>query len=242
MAAELRARRSGAAHELRVGLAEKLLAAEDAAAWERLREAAGSAPGARLLAVVWDGRLAALAALEETPMPGLANLWRELRDAGVESLLVSGDEAARVQALGHPDARASMQPLEKLELVRSLRRQGRKVLFIGDGINDAAAMAESHAALAVESGVALAREVAHGVLRAGAVPRVAELLRIARAARRLGRTNLAYAAAYNLTGIPVAAAGLLHPVFSALVMTCSSLLVVWRAAAFLSPDLEEAVA
>jgi cation transport ATPase len=90
----------------------------------------------------------------------------------------------------------------------------------------------------VESGAALARDVAHGVLRTDAVARVAELVKIARAARRLARTNLAYAAAYNLTGIPVAAAGLLHPVFAALVMTCSSLMVVWRAAGFLSPDLE----
>lgn len=238
IAAELRARQSGDRHELRLGMAGRLLAAEDAEAWESLRETAAAAPGARLLAVLWDGGLAALAALEEAPMPGLADLWRELRQAGIESLLVSGDEPDRVRALGHPDARASMQSLEKLELVRSLRKQGRKVLFIGDGINDAAAMAESHAALAVESGASLAREVAHGVLRAEAVPRVAELVRIARAARRLGRTNLAYAAAYNLTGIPVAAAGLLHPVFAALVMTCSSLMVVWRAAAFLSADLE----
>lgn len=238
VAAELRGRQGGAMHELRVGLAGKLLAGEDAGAWEELRQAARPAPGARLLAVLLDGRLAALAALQETPMPGLADLWRELQEAGIETILVSGDEAARVQALGHPDARAGMRPLEKLGLVRSLRAQGRKVLFIGDGINDAAAMAESHAALAVESGTALAREVAHGVLRAGAVPRIAELVKIARAARRLGRTNLAYAAAYNLAGIPVAAAGLLHPVFAALVMTCSSLMVVWRAAAFLSADLE----
>lgn len=238
VAAEVRARQSGTAHELKLGLAEKLLGPEDAPVWEELREKAGAAPGARLLAVVADGRLAALAALEETPATGVAELWEALRGLGIDSLLVSGDEEERVKALGHPDARASMQPLEKLALVRELRAQGRRVLFIGDGINDAAAMAESHAALAVESGAALAREVAHGVLRAEAVPRVAELVKIARAARRLARTNLAYAAAYNLTGIPVAAAGLLHPVFAALVMTCSSLMVVWRAAGFLAPDLE----
>jgi hypothetical protein len=105
----------------------------------------------------------------------------------MESLLVSGDEAERVQVLGHPHARASMQPLEKLELVRSLRAQGRRVLFIGDKINDAAAMAESHAALAVESGADLARDTAHGVLRAEAVVRAPELIAIARAARRLAR-------------------------------------------------------
>jgi len=238
VSAEVRARRGGAVHELRLGLAEKMVAAQDADAWERLRRESGVAPGARLLAVIVDGRLAGLAALAETPAPGLAKLWRELREAGIESLLVSGDEAARVEALGHGQARASMQPLEKLELVRSLQQQGRKVLFIGDGINDAAAMAASHASLAVESGAALARDAANGVLRGDAVARVAELIAIARAARRLGRSNLAYAAAYNLTGIPVAAAGLLHPVFAALVMTCSSLMVVWRAAAFLSADLE----
>jgi Cu2+-exporting ATPase/Cu+-exporting ATPase len=238
VAAEVRLRRSGAVHELRLGLAEKLLAPQEEEAWRRLREEAGAAAGARLLAVVLDGRLAALASLAETPLAGLPELWRGIEAQGMESLLVSGDEAERVQALGHPHARASMQPLEKLELVRSLRAQGRRVLFIGDGINDAAAMAESHAALAVESGAALARDTAHGVLRAEAVVRAPELIAIARAARRLARTNLAWAAVYNLLGIPVAAAGLLHPVFAALVMTGSSLMVVWRAAAFLSPDLE----
>lgn len=238
VAATVRERRAGAAYELRLGLAEKLVAAQDEAVWARLRQECGAAAGARLLAVIVNGRLAGLAALEETPAPGIERLWRGLREAGIESLLVSGDEAARVEALGHPQARASMQPLEKLELVRSLRAQGRKALYIGDGINDAAAMAESHAALAVDSGAALARDAAHGVVRADAVARVAELVQIARAARKLGRSNLAYAAAYNLTGIPVAAAGLLHPVFAALVMTCSSLMVVWRAAAFLSADLE----
>jgi cation transport ATPase len=75
-------------------------------------------------------------------------------------------------------------------------------------------------------------------LQPDAVGRLPELLRIAREARRLARSNLAWAAAYNLTGIAVAAAGWLHPVFAALVMTCSSLMVVWRAAAFLAPDLE----
>ncbi len=193
---------------------------------------------ARLLAVSIDGRLAALAAIGESPVEELHALWQGLRELGVDSRVVSGDEPERVAVLGHPQFEARLAPLEKLALVRRLRAEGRKVLYVGDGINDAAAMAESHAALAVDTGAPLARECAHGAIRADAVPRLPELLRIARAARRLAKTNLAYAAAYNLAGITVAAAGWLHPVFAALVMTCSSLMVVWRAAAFLAPDLE----
>ncbi|MGQ9916731.1 MAG: HAD-IC family P-type ATPase [Bryobacteraceae bacterium] len=239
ISANLRDPRSGLARDLRIGLAEKLLPEQDAALWRSLLEQARPSPGARLLTVLLDHRLAALAALEERPLPGVQALWATLEKAGLDSILVSGDAEDRVRALGHPDARASMQPLEKLELVRALRAQGRHVLYVGDGINDAAAMAEAHVALAVESGAPLARDLAHGILRPDAVTRLPELIRIARQARRLARSNLVYAAAYNVTGIAAAAAGWLHPVLSALVMTCSSLMVVWRAAAFLSPDLEQ---
>lgn len=239
IAASLRDPRSGLARDLRIGLAEKTLRGQDAVVWESLLEQARPSPGARLLAVLLDHRLAALAALEEHPLPGVQALWAALEKAGLDSILVSGDAPDRVRALGHPEARASMQPLEKLELVRALRAQGRHVLYVGDGINDAAAMAEAHVALAVESGAPLVRDLAHGILRPDAVTRLPELIRIARQARRLARSNLVYAAAYNVIGIAVAAAGWLHPVLSALVMTCSSLMVVWRAAAFLSPDLEQ---
>jgi heavy metal translocating P-type ATPase len=238
IAAEAGDARTGRVYRLEAGLAAKLVAAGEEAEWRQLCEEARAGDSARLLAIRIDGRLAALAALEETLVADVAPLWESLEELGVESMVVSGDEAGRVQALGRRQAHASMQPLEKLELVRRLRAQGRKVLYIGDGINDAAAMAESHAALAVAGGAPLARETAHGLLQPDAVGRLPELLRIAREARRLARSNLAWAAAYNLTGIAVAAAGWLHPVFAALVMTCSSLMVVWRAAAFLAPDLE----
>lgn len=230
----------GARHtfDLRLGLAERILPPEDSASWRLLVETARPAPGARLLAVLLDHRLAALAALEEVPLPGLPALWQGLREDGLKSMVVSGDAEDRVRALGCPDARFSLDPLQKLDLVRSLQARGHKVLFVGDGINDAAAMAAAHAALAIESGASIALDTAHGILRPDAILRLPELLRIARAARQLARSNLLWAAAYNIAGISIAAAGLLHPVFAALVMTCSSLMVVWRAASFLTPDLE----
>jgi heavy metal translocating P-type ATPase len=225
--------------DLRLGLAEKLLPPHDAASWQLLLETARPAPGARLLAVLLDHRLAALAALEEVPLPGLPALWQGLREDGIQIMVVSGDAEDRVRALGCPDARFSLDPLQKLDLVQSLQARGHKVLFVGDGINDAAAMAAAHAALAIESGASIALDTARGILRPDAILRLPELLRIARAARQLARSNLLWAAAYNIAGISIAAAGLLHPVFAALVMTCSSLMVVWRAASFLTPDLEQ---
>lgn len=239
IAATIRMHASARTLDLRLGLAERFLAPADEERWETLEEAARPASGARLLAVLADHRLAALAALEEAPLAGVEALWDALREEGVQSVVVSGDAWERVRALGCPDARCSLEPLEKLALVESLRAQGRKVLYVGDGVNDAAAMSASHAALAVESGAPIAHDVAHGVLRADAVIRIPELLGIARAARRLARSNLAWAAAYNVAGISIAVAGLLHPVFAALLMTCSSLMVVWRAASFLTPDLEQ---
>jgi len=225
--------------DLRLGLAERILSPEDSASWRLLLETARPAPGARLLAVLLDHRLAALAALEEVPLPGLPALWQGLREDGIQSMVVSGDAEDRVRALGCPDARFSLDPLQKLDLVQSLQARGHKVLFVGDGINDAAAMAAAHAALAIESGASIALDTARGILRPDAILRLPELLRIARAARQLARSNLLWAAAYNIAGISIAAAGLLHPVFAALVMTCSSLMVVWRAASFLTPDLEQ---
>lgn len=229
---------TGQAFDLHLGLAESLLPPEDTISWQHLLEAARPAAGARLLAVLIDHRLAALAALEEVPLPGLPALWQGLREQGIHAMVVSGDSEDRVRALGCSDARFSLDPLQKLDLVRSLQAQGSNVLFVGDGINDAAAMAAAHAALAIESAAPIALDVAHGVLRPDAVLRLPELLRIARAARQLAHSNLLWAAAYNIAGISIAAAGLLHPVFAALVMTCSSLMVVWRAASFLTPDLE----
>ncbi|MCX7603525.1 MAG: heavy metal translocating P-type ATPase, partial [Bryobacteraceae bacterium] len=221
-----------------IGLPDGLVSSAEQQTWGRLVQTARPPAGARLLAVAVDGRVAALAAIGETPLAELQGLWKGLSDLGVECRVVSGDGPERVAALGHPQYHAPLTPLEKLALVRRLRAEGRKVLYVGDGINDAAAMAESHVSLAVEAGAPLARETAHGVIRAGAAAQLAELLRIARSARSLARTNLAYAAAYNIAGMAVAAAGWLHPVFAALLMTCSSLMVVWRAAAFLAPDLE----
>ncbi len=238
IAATVRASSMPSAFELHLGLAEKLLAAEDEREWQRLLEDARPSPGSRLLAVLLDRRLAALVALEEAPLEGVGALWEALRELGVDSMTVSGDAEERVRALGCPDARCGLDPLEKLELVRALQARERRVLYVGDGVNDSAAMSAAHAALAIESGAPIARDVAHGVLRREAVVRLPELLRIARGARRLARSNLAWAAAYNVAGISVAAAGMLHPVLAALLMTCSSLMVVWRAASFLTPDLE----
>lgn len=156
-----------------------------------------------------------------------------LGEVGVELHLLSGDTHARAARAGIAAVQGNLAPLEKLDRVKAWQRDRRKVLFVGDGINDAPAMGASAFAIAVDEGTALARAVAGGVWDGRDLRAIPAALEIARQTMRRVRTNFRWAIGYNTIGIGLAAAGFLHPVSAAVLMVVSSAQVTWRAMALL---------
>jgi len=201
-----------------------------ATAWDELRLRLHPGLRGQEVVVLLDGRVAAAALVAEQPRPG----WQALRDTlvplDVELVVMSGDPGAARAELGDVEVLAGLGPEAKLREVQRRQDSGRPVLFVGDGVNDAAAMAASFVSVALEDGAELARQVATLSWHGCCLQDLASGLAESRAAVRTIRSNLRFAAAYNVTGVSLAAVGLLHPIVAALLMTCSSLIVTWRAA------------
>ena len=111
----------------------------------------------------------------------------------------------------------------------ALQQQGRRVLMVGDGINDAPALALAQASASPESGTDLARTTADVVLRQGGLSGIVEAIRLARRAQALARQNIAFSLGYNILAVPLAIAGLVTPLIAAMVMATSSLAVTLNA-------------
>jgi P-type E1-E2 ATPase len=144
---------------------------------------------------------------------------------GVEAEVLTGDASTADGRLATTRVRAGLTPAEKHERVRALVAAGHDVVFVGDGVNDAAAMSAAQASIAMRSGADLARAAAMAVFAGEDLRFLPQAIRLARAARRSISTNLRFAAGYNLAGMALAAAGILHPVVAALLMVGSSALV-----------------
>ena len=198
------------------------------------------------------GRLAATVELAETWREGLDEALRALHALGVETEILTGDPHAAGSFAGAglsrdrgngedtnpgrglkpfqpPVIRAGMTPEGKLARVEELKTAGRCVAFVGDGVNDAAAMSAAQASIAMQAGAELARAAAMAVFAGDDLRFLPRAIRVARAARRSIHTNLLFAAAYNTAGMALAAAGVLHPVVAALLMVGSSAFVSVRA-------------
>ena len=181
---------------------------------------------AHRVAVSVNGELAAVAVVAERLRDSAADALAAFDRLGLPVEVLTGDTAARAAALGLPAAHGGLLPADKLARVEALTAAGRRPLMIGDGLNDAAALAAAHAGVALASGTDLAVAAAdatlyHGDLRV--LPWAVELCRTAARAVRLG---LAAAVAYNAVGVALAAAGLLHPVAAVLLMVLSSVTFV----------------
>lgn len=148
------------------------------------------------------------------------------RAMGLEVWMISGDkeETARriAQACGIERILFEVKPEEKAAQITRLKNEDRRVAMVGDGINDAPAMAEADLAIAMGTGTDIAIECADAVLPGGRIGRVPQTLRLAKAARRTVRQNLGWALFYNLICIPVAACGIVNPSIAAAAMTLSS--------------------
>jgi P-type Cu+ transporter len=199
-----------------------------------LGQAAGAAEQSGRTAVLagWDGRVRAAFVVADQIRPHAAEAVARLRRLGIRPLLVTGDNsrAAGWVAAGlgipAPDVLAAVTPEGKVAAVRELQAHGTAVALVGDGINDAAALAQADLGIAVGSGTDAAIGAADLTL-AGADPlSIAAAVELARATLSVIRANLAWASGYNLVAIPLAALGYLNPLFAGIAMSASSLIVV----------------
>ncbi len=171
-------------------------------------------PAATLLHVAVDGKYAGWLAAEDTLRPTAAGAISALHSLGLRLAMLTGDTHAAAdhiaRAAGIEEVHAGLLPQEKLSQIRALQSQGRSVAMVGDGVNDAAALAQADAGLAIGTGTDLAREAGDAILLRGDPAQIVAALSLARQTLRVMRQNLGWALGYNLLGIPIAA-GVLYP-------------------------------
>lgn len=179
----------------------------------------------------WDGDVRGCLAFGDHPRRHASELVADLKQRGVTPHLVSGDSRATTEAiasqLGVEDFLAEVLPDQKARLIQEYRkREGAVVAMVGDGINDAPALAESHLGIAMGSGTDIAMRAASVVLMDNDLEKIPEVFDLARKTMRIVRQNLFWAFFYNTAGITLAVLGILNPIFAAVAMLLSSLSVV----------------
>lgn len=186
-----------------------------------------------------NGSVLARFFLEDTLRPGAAEAVRELADAGLNTLILSGDRRSVVDGVarlvGIQRALAVLTPKAKVEECQRLAGDGRKVLMVGDGINDAPALAAAHVSMAPASASDIGRQASDLVFFNERLDAVPEAIRVARRSATLIRQNFALAIAYNVLAVPIAIAGLATPLIAAVAMSTSSIIVVSNALRLNSP-------
>ncbi len=208
------------------------LLAEDGIALDALagRAASLTAAGDTVIAIAVDGRAVAVVGAADGPRAGAASVITALSRQGLSTLVLSGDHATAAdraaRALGITESRGGLTPADKLAALVTWRTEGRRVAFVGDGINDAPALAAAGAGIALQTGTELAADAASFVLLGGRLEPLAILVPWARAVRRIIRQNYVWAFGFNLVALPAAALGLLQPGLAAALMATSSLAVI----------------
>jgi len=190
------------------------------------------ATGASAVVVAWDGAARGVVVLRDPVKATSATAVRELRDLGLRPVLLTGDGegAARVAArevgIAAEDVIARVLPQDKAAVVSRLRSEGRVVAMVGDGVNDAAALATADLGLAMGTGTDVAIEASDITLVRGDLRSAPAAVRLSRGTLRVVKQNLFWAFAYNVAAIPLAAAGLLNPMIAGAAMAASSVIVV----------------
>jgi Cu+-exporting ATPase len=199
---------------------------------EDLERAAGDAESAGRTAIVvgWDGAARGVLVVADAIKPTSAAAVRQLRDLGLTPILLTGDNAAVARSVaaevGIEDVTAEVLPREKVDVVRRLQAEGRTVAMVGDGVNDAAALAQADLGIAMGTGTDVAIEASDLTLVRGDLRASADAIRLARRTLATIKGNLFWAFAYNVAAIPLAAAGLLNPMIAGAAMAFSSVFVV----------------
>ncbi|MFC0070798.1 HAD-IC family P-type ATPase, partial [Umezawaea endophytica] len=188
--------------------------------------------GRTVVAVAVDGEAHGLLAVTDTVKPTSAAAVRELRALGLRPVLLTGDNAVVARAVAAEvgidaaDVVADVLPSEKVDAVRRLQAEGRVVAMVGDGVNDAPALAVADLGLAMGTGSDVAIEAGDLTLVRGDLLVVADAIRLSRRTLGIIKGNLFWAFAYNVAGLPLAALGLLNPMLAGAAMAFSSVFVV----------------
>jgi Cu+-exporting ATPase len=199
--------------------------AEIESAWAEVE-----AQGATAVMVAWDGKARGVIAVADAPKDTSAQAIAELRALGLRPLLLTGDNraaaAAVAQAVGIDDVVAEVLPEDKVATVQRLQGEGHVVAMVGDGVNDAAALATADLGLSMGAGTDAAIEASDITLVRNDLRAAGEAILLSRRTLRTIKGNLFWAFAYNAVLIPVAAVGLLSPLVAGAAMAFSSVFVV----------------
>lgn len=188
------------------------------------------AEGRTAVAVGWDGRARGVVVVGDTVRPTSADAVRELRALGLEPVLLTGDHQAAARQVaaqvGIGTVVADVLPADKVAEVERLQASGRVVAMVGDGVNDAAALARADLGLAMGTGTDVAIEASDLTLVRGDLRVAVDAIRLSRRTLAVIKGNLFWAFAYNVAALPLAAAGLLNPMLAGAAMALSSVFVV----------------
>lgn len=181
--------------------------------------------------ILLDGSLVAIAEYQETLRPETRETISTLKNAGYDVIIMSGDQKERVAMLSPEGVafEAGLKPLEKRDRIQHMQSQGKHVLFVGDGTNDAPALEAAYASLAMQEGSKVSAQTSQASIRTDRIAPILSALQLSRKTIRTLKENLIFATAYNVIGISLAATGILNPVWAALLMLASSVSVSARA-------------
>ena len=186
--------------------------------------------GKTVVAVGWDGKARAVLVVADAVKPSSAEAIRRMRGLGLRPIMLTGDNEAAARTIaaevGIDEVIAEVLPQDKVETVKRLQVEGKVVAMVGDGVNDAAALAQADLGLAMGTGTDVAIEASDLTLVRGDLRAVPDAIRLSRRTLATIKGNLFWAFAYNVAALPLAAAGLLNPMLAGAAMAFSSLFVV----------------
>ena len=196
----------------------------------RTAKEAAESRGRTPVLVGWDGEARAVLVVADTVKASSPRAVAELRDLGLRPVLLTGDNRRVADAVatevGIDEVIADVLPEDKVAVVRRLQDEGRVVAMVGDGVNDAAALAQADLGLAMGTGTDVAIEASDITLVRGDLRSAADAVRLSRRTLATIKGNLFWAFAYNVAALPLAAAGLLNPMLAGAAMAFSSVFVV----------------